>query len=94
MTVDGQVPDDAAQQLDLALENLVRNLVEADMKVDDVVKLTLYLTEPIAPQRRAAVLAERLEGHAPCMTLLCVAGLASPALKVEVDAWASTEDDS
>jgi hypothetical protein len=36
--------------------------------------------------------ASRLGAHHPCMTLLYVAGLASPALRVEIDAWASRED--
>ncbi len=92
MTVDGRVPDDPAEQLDLALENVLRNLDEAEMAIPDLVKLTVYLTEAIEPHRRAAILAERLDGHAPCMTLLLVAGLASPALKVEIDAWASSAD--
>jgi enamine deaminase RidA (YjgF/YER057c/UK114 family) len=90
MTADGRVPDDAAAQLDLALENVLRNLEAARMTPDDLVKLTFYFTEPVDPQRRAAILAQRLGRHAPCMTLVMVAGLASTALKVEVDAWASS----
>lgn len=90
MPREGRAPEDAAEQLDLALANVLRNLDAADMAATDLVKLTFYLTEPIDPARRAAILAERLGGHAPCMTLLYVAGLASPALKVEVDAWASS----
>ncbi|HEX3804301.1 MAG TPA: hypothetical protein VHV75_15805 [Solirubrobacteraceae bacterium] len=60
------------------------------MAAADLVKLTSYLTEPIDPERRATIIARRLAGHAPCMTLLSVAGLASPALEVEIDAWASS----
>jgi 2-iminobutanoate/2-iminopropanoate deaminase len=89
MTRDRQVPGDAATQLELALDNVLRNLEAAGMGPGDLVKLTFYLTEPIEPERRAAILAGRLAGHEPCMTLVRVAGLASPALKVEVDAWAS-----
>jgi 2-iminobutanoate/2-iminopropanoate deaminase len=92
MTVDGAVPDDAAEQLDLALENVLRHLDEAGMTVGDLVKLTFYLTELVPPERRSEILAHRLAGHAPCMTLVLVAGLASPALKAEVDAWASSSD--
>lgn len=90
MTLDGRIPDDAAEQLDLALTNVLRNLEAAGMAATDLVKLIFYLTEPVDQGRRAAVLAARLAGHAPCMTLLYVAGLASPALKVEIDAWASS----
>ena len=73
MTVDGQVPDDAAEQLDIALGNVLANLHEAGMATPDLVKLTFYLTEPIEPPRRAEILSERLRNHAPCMTLVMVA---------------------
>jgi len=89
MEADGRVPDDPAEQFEVALANVLRNLDEAGMAVTDLVKLTFYLVEPIEAERRAAILAERLPGWAPCMTLVFVPRLASSALKVEVDAWAS-----
>ena len=88
MSVDRAVPEAASDQFALALDNVIANLDAAGMTAHDLVKLTFYLTEEIAPERRGAILAERLGADAPCMTLLYVAGLASPALKVEVDAWA------
>jgi 2-iminobutanoate/2-iminopropanoate deaminase len=91
MTLEGSVPDDAGDQLDLALENVLSNLESAAMGIEDLVKLTFYITEPIEADRRRAILAERLGGHRPCMTLVYVAGLASPAIKAEVDAWASAD---
>lgn len=92
MSAAGSVPDDAAEQFALALANVVGNLEAAGMTPGDLVKLTFYLTEPIAPERRAGILADVLQGHAPTMTLLFVSALAGPALKVEIDAWASRED--
>jgi len=89
MTPDGRIPEDCAGQLDVALENVLRNLDDASMEVKDLVKLTLYLTEPVDPDRRRTILSERLGEHAPCMTLVYVAGLAAPAIRAEVDAWAS-----
>jgi enamine deaminase RidA (YjgF/YER057c/UK114 family) len=91
MTPEGAIPATADEQLEVALRNVARNLEEADMSVGDLVKLTLYVTEPIDRERRAAILGERLGGHSPCMTLITVAGLAAPPLKVEVDAWAASE---
>lgn len=73
----------------LALDNVLRNLDESGMGAADLVKLVFYLTEEVDSGRRGAILADRLDGHAPAMTLLYVAGLASPTLKVEIDAWAS-----
>jgi 2-iminobutanoate/2-iminopropanoate deaminase len=89
MSANGEVPGDAAEQFELALANIVRNLEAAEMTPADLVKLTFYLTEPVAPERRAEILGGVLQGHAPCMTLIYVPALAGPALKVEIDAWAS-----
>jgi len=91
MAPDGRLPDDPAEQLELALDNVLRNLEAAAMDVGDLVKLTFYLASPIDADRRRAALAQRLGRNRPCMTLLYVGGLASPAIKVEVDAWASAD---
>jgi 2-iminobutanoate/2-iminopropanoate deaminase len=88
---DGTVPDDAAEQLEAALENLLRNLRAADMGVEDLVKITFYLVGEMEAAKRRDVISAKLQGHKPCMTLLYVAGLASPIYKVEIDAWASKE---
>jgi 2-iminobutanoate/2-iminopropanoate deaminase len=89
---DGTVPDDPIEQLDVALENLHRNLQAANMDVQDLLKLTFYLVGEMDAARRRDVIASKLKGHQPCMTLLFVASLASPIYKVEIDAWASRAD--
>jgi enamine deaminase RidA (YjgF/YER057c/UK114 family) len=89
MTPDGELPDDPAEQLALAMDNVVRNLEAADMGVADLVKLTFYHVDPIDPVRRREIVDARLGGHTPCMTLIYVAGLARPEINLEVDAWAS-----
>jgi 2-iminobutanoate/2-iminopropanoate deaminase len=76
----------------VAWENLYRNLQAARMDVDDLVKLTFYLVGEMDAKRRGELLAARLKGHKPCMTLVFVASLASPVYKVELDAWASQAD--
>ncbi|MEJ2555189.1 MAG: RidA family protein [Anaerolineae bacterium] len=86
---DGTMPEDPVEQLEVAWENLHRNLRAANMDVEDLVKLTFYLVGEMDAERRREVLASRLKGHKPCMTLLFVASLASPDYKVELDAWAS-----
>jgi 2-iminobutanoate/2-iminopropanoate deaminase len=87
---DGTVPDDPVDQLEVALENLYRNLRAANMGLHDIVKITFYLVGEVDAARRREVMAARLKDHKPCMTLLFVASLAHPAYKVEVDAWASS----
>jgi enamine deaminase RidA (YjgF/YER057c/UK114 family) len=89
MTPDGELPQDAAEQLAVALDNVMRNLEAAGMQLEDLVKLTFYYVDAIDPARRREVLEARLGEHTPCLTLIYVAGLATPAIKVELDAWAS-----
>ncbi|NWG07219.1 MAG: RidA family protein [Chloroflexi bacterium] len=89
MTEDGSIPDDPIEQIDLAMENIFRNLRAANMEVTDLIKLTYYLVGEIDTVRRRELVASKLQGHKPCSTLVYVARLATPAIKVEIDAWAS-----
>ncbi len=86
---DGFVPDDPIEQIELALENIERNLRAANMEIKDLVKLTFYLVGEIDTARRRATTAAFLQGHQPCMTLVYVVALAAPIYRVEIDAWAS-----
>jgi 2-iminobutanoate/2-iminopropanoate deaminase len=88
MRADGSLPEDPVEQVTVALENLRRNLAAAGMDVTNVVKLTTYLVGDVDAKARAAAVGEFLGGHIPTQTLLYVAGLASPALRVEIEAWA------
>jgi 2-iminobutanoate/2-iminopropanoate deaminase len=88
MHPDGTIPSSAAEQLEVALTNVIRNLEAAGMTAGDLVKLTFLLTEEIDAPTRGGVIAKVLGEHRPAMTLMYVAGLAAPPLKVEVDAWA------
>lgn len=89
MRPDDSVPDDPLEQMDVAFDNILRNLQVANMDVKDVVKLTYYLVGEIDTAKRRALVSSRLQGHQPCSTLIYVAALASPIYKVEIDAWAS-----
>lgn len=89
MREDSSVPDDPFEQIDIAFENIFRNLRAAGMDVKDLIKITYYLVGEIDTARRREIVLSRLQGHQPCSTLLYVAGLASPVYKVEIDAWAS-----
>lgn len=85
---DGTLVADPAGQIDQALANIGALLAAHGMGVADIVRMTVFLTDPaLTPEwrrRRDAFLA----GHAPASTLLIVAGLASPDFKVEVEAEA------
>jgi 2-iminobutanoate/2-iminopropanoate deaminase len=90
---DGTVPEDALEQIDVAFENIFRNLQAANMDVRDIIKLTYYLVGQIDTTKRREITLSKLQGHQPCSTLVYVAALASPIYKVEIDAWASHADD-
>jgi len=92
MREDGTVPDDPIEQMDVAFENIFRNLRSANMDVKDIIKLTYYLVGEFDTAKRRELVLSKLHGHKPCSTLLFVAGLASPIYKVEIDAWASRAD--
>ena len=89
MREDGTVPEDPLEQIDVAFENIFRNLRAAGMEVRDLIKLTYYLVGEIDSSKRRELVMSKLHGHQPCSTLLYVAGLASPVYKVEIEAWAS-----
>lgn len=82
---DGTPVTDPVEQIDQALANLGALLAAHGMTPGNLVKVTVFLTDTalIGPwrSRRDAF----LQGAAPASTLLIVAGLASPGLKVEVE---------
>jgi 2-iminobutanoate/2-iminopropanoate deaminase len=86
---DGSVPGDPLDQLEVAWDNVERNLEAAGMDASDLIKVTIYLVGDIDASARREVLARRLGEHRPCMTLLVVTALAAPHIQVEIDAWAS-----
>src|SRR5215208_5241249 len=86
---DGTIPEDPSEQIDLAFENVIRNLRAANMDVKDLIKITYYLVGEIDTAKRREIVLSKLQGHKPCSTLLYVAALASPQFRVEIDAWAS-----
>ncbi len=91
MRADGGVPEDSIEQLGVALDNVEHNLAAAGMEITDIVRLTTYLVGEWDANARRQLMASRLGAHHPCSTLLYVAGLASPNLRVELDVWASRE---
>ncbi|KOS64670.1 RidA family protein [Lysinibacillus agricola] len=88
MEVDGTVPENPLEQLQLALENIKRNLESADMQVGDLTKLVFYLVGDFAAEQRRKIIGDFLGEHLPCTTMIYVVALAAPVFKVEVDAWA------
>ncbi|MED3803375.1 RidA family protein [Lysinibacillus xylanilyticus] len=88
MEEDGTIPEDPLAQMKLALENIRKNLESANMEIQDLTKIALYLVGDINADQRKQIINDFLGDHLPCMTLMYVVALAAPSLKVEIDAWA------
>ncbi|WP_419180173.1 RidA family protein [Bacillus zhangzhouensis] len=82
MEVDGTIPASPLEQLELALENVKRNVEAGDMKVEDITKLVFYLVGEFEAESRKRIIGQFLGDHLPCMTMIYVVALASPAFKV------------
>jgi enamine deaminase RidA (YjgF/YER057c/UK114 family) len=81
--------EDAAQQCRQVLENVAKILTAANSSFADVIKVTVYLTDV---GDRAVINPVRKEffGQArPASTLIGVAALALPGMRVEIDAVAA-----
>jgi enamine deaminase RidA (YjgF/YER057c/UK114 family) len=92
MKVDGTLPADPIEQMETALANIKHNLKEANMEIQDLVKLTAYLVGEFNSQERREVVSSWLNGHNPCMTLIYVPSLASPDIKIEIEAIACVDE--
>jgi reactive intermediate/imine deaminase len=90
---DGQVVGrgDIRAQTRQALENMKAVLAAGGATLDDVVKVTMYVTDmSLAPLARE-VRAEYFQRYPPASTGLEVKGLATPDLLVEIEAVAIVE---
>ena len=91
MTIEGDLPESPLDQFKIALENVRLNLEAAKMEIKDIVKLTIFAVGDMDAGERRKILSDFLKGHEPCMTFLFVAALATPAIKIEVEALAGKE---
>ena len=88
MALDGSVPATGEGQITQAFANL-RALLEANgMGINNLVKTTVFLTDRSLLASFRAARDAVYGGHAPCSTLLFVAGLADPRFVVEIEAEA------
>lgn len=81
--------DDPFKQLGVVFDHLKRNLEAAEMELGDLVKLTVYLVGEWDTDARRNAVAEQLGNHRPTTTAVYVSRLADPAMRIEIEAWAS-----
>jgi enamine deaminase RidA (YjgF/YER057c/UK114 family) len=91
---DGSIRQGLKAQMGQVFANIGTVLEAAGMAKKNVVKLTVFVTQP-GPEAVALYRTLRdqwFEGHAPAATYLVVAGLAHPDFLVEIEAVAASED--
>jgi enamine deaminase RidA (YjgF/YER057c/UK114 family) len=88
MALDGSVPSTGEGQIAQAFANLRAVLEENGMSVTNLVKTTVFLTDRTLLASFRAARDSVYSGHAPCSTLLFIAGLADPRFVVEIEAEA------
>jgi enamine deaminase RidA (YjgF/YER057c/UK114 family) len=86
---DGSVPDSAAAQTEQAFANIDACLVVGGFARQQVVRLTVFLTEAEYRLDYMRVRDAWVGEQAPASTLLVVKALALPACKVEIEAIAA-----
>ncbi|MFC0581854.1 RidA family protein [Micrococcoides hystricis] len=79
---------DVRRQTQQAMENIKMLLEEAGSKLEDIVKIVVYLTDPRYREPVYQEMGKYLKGVFPCSTGLIVDGLARPEWVVEIDATA------
>ncbi len=84
----GFVPDDVAEQARVALAIIERALAEGGFALADVVRCTTYVTDPSHCDAITPVLGAAFGAIRPAATMVVVAALVAPALKVEIEATA------
>jgi 2-iminobutanoate/2-iminopropanoate deaminase len=85
LSADGTLPNDIAGQSELAWENVVRMLQDAQMSLVDVVKVTQYLTRAEDISVYAGVRSRFLGETRPASMLLIIPQLVRPEFLVEVE---------
>ena len=88
---DGALAEDFRGQCQQAIRNVESVLRESNMQPDDVVKMSFFLTRREDMETLVEVRKSLLDGIAPAITTVVVAGLVSPDWLVEVEAYACSD---
>ncbi|MGL5447846.1 MAG: RidA family protein [Rhabdaerophilum sp.] len=90
--IDGTIPDDLTEQMEIAWDNLTAVLAEAGMNIADLIKINVFVTVPGSVKLYRAIRERRLGRHLCAATYLEVAGLAAPNILFEIDGEAVCEE--
>ncbi len=88
---DGRIGEGIEDQTKLVYRNIAAILKECGMGVENLVKITIFLTDPDDIEGWRGVQKEALGDVVPASTLLIVSRLARPEFLVEVEAVAAID---
>lgn len=91
LAADGTLPEDIEGQAEIAWRHILAMLERARMGVDDLVKITQYLTREADIAAYTGVRKRHLGAARPASMLLVVPALVRPGFLVEVEAIAALE---
>jgi enamine deaminase RidA (YjgF/YER057c/UK114 family) len=88
IATDGSIPDGVVEQFEIAIANMDACLKAVGGGAENVVKVTVYLTD-VADRAKINPVRQRYFGpHRPASTLVEVSALVLPKLRVEIEAQA------
>jgi enamine deaminase RidA (YjgF/YER057c/UK114 family) len=87
---DGSIPDSFEEQHEQVWKNTLAILADAGMGPEDIVRITVYSTDPEGRQYLKAHREKYLKpGHTPGSTWIVISQLANPKLLVEMETVAA-----
>lgn len=89
LDVGGRVPDDVGGQTEICFANVARILEEANMSLDNVVRINAFVTDRAHIAAYMAVRDTLFSNPPPASTLVIVSGFTRPEFKVEVEVTAA-----
>ena len=84
--LENRIPEGMYAQSKLLFSKMKALVEEAGGKMDDLIQINVFVTEMVTLEEFWRARREFFTGDFPCSTLVQVAGLANPALKIEVNA--------
>ena len=87
--LDGSLAGDSEAQMEICWERIMAILADADMAIEDIVKVTAFITRAEDVGLYREVRDRYLKGHLTASTLLVVSALAHPDWTVEIEAIAA-----
>jgi 2-iminobutanoate/2-iminopropanoate deaminase len=87
--LDGTVPEDPREQLEVIFERIRTILAASNMTFDDVVKFTVYVTDKSILDDYFRVRWRLMGDHNPPATLLVVSEFPRSGVEVEIEAIAA-----